>query len=150
MGTEVGKSNNKYEWQAWPADSLEGMPPKRRRLVVWGLWLFMLLSIVLSSVLEAADVPEPGRSLVVLVGVAAFFGPLLRGAIMETRQLRTEGIILPAISVTRKVLVSAAVMTTVLWIFFVILGAIGRTVNPVVPIVGTLWLAFQLLQRRSA
>lgn len=110
----------------------------------------MLLSIVLSSVLEAADVPEPGRSLVVLGGVAAFFGPLLRGAIMETRQLRTEGIILPAISVTRKVLVSAAVMTTVLWIFFVILGAIGRTVNPVVPLVGTLWLAFQLLQRRSA
>ncbi|GAA2851842.1 hypothetical protein GCM10010523_10590 [Paenarthrobacter ilicis] len=150
MGTEVGKSNDKYEWQAWPADSLEGMPPKRRRLVVWGLWLFMLLSIVLSSVLEAADVPEPGRSLVVLVGVAAFFGPLLRGAIMETRQLRTEGIILPAISVTRKVLVSAAVMTTVLWIFFVILGAIGRPMNPVVPLVGTLWLAFQLLQRRSA
>lgn len=35
MATGAGKDGNKYEWQSWPTRSLEGMPPKHRRLAAW-------------------------------------------------------------------------------------------------------------------
>jgi hypothetical protein len=50
--------------------------------------------------------------------LAAVFFPLIRAAVVETHQLRTEGIELPSYPVTRKSLISAAVITVVLWIIF--------------------------------
>jgi hypothetical protein len=79
MDAEAAKNGNKYEWQSWPSDSLEGMPPKRRRLVVWGMWWWFFLGMLLDSVLDAANVPQPWRSLLVIAGIAALFGPLIRG-----------------------------------------------------------------------
>ena len=62
MTPDKGADGKSYEWQSWPADSLEGMPPKRRRLVVWVLWWLMLLSVVPEIVLDALRVPQPWRS----------------------------------------------------------------------------------------
>ncbi|MDQ0618616.1 hypothetical protein [Arthrobacter globiformis] len=93
MATGAGKDGNKYEWQSWPPDSLEGMPSKRRRLVRWTVFFwFILLSGMLGSGAEAAGIGQPWRSLLVAGVLAAIFGPLIRGAVleMETRQLRAE------------------------------------------------------------
>jgi hypothetical protein len=149
MDSEAGKNGNKYDWQSWPADSLEGMPPKRRRLVVWGLWWFLFLGVLLGSVLDAAKVPQPWRTLLVIAGIAALFGPLIRGAMIETRQLRAEGIVMPPYPITRKSLISVAVITTILWVVFAFLFATSRPTFPLLPIVGTVWLAYQLLRLRS-
>jgi hypothetical protein len=149
MDPEAAKSGNKYEWQSWPSDSLEGMPPKRRRLVVWGLWWFLFLGVLLGSVLEAANVPQPWRTLLAVAGLAALFGPLIRGAMIETRKLRAEGIVLPSYPVTRKSLISSAVITAILWVIFAFLVATGRPTFPVLPIIGTIWLTYQLLRVRS-
>lgn len=149
MDPEEGKSGNKYDWQSWPADSLEGMPPKRRRLVVWGLWWFLVLGVLLGSVLDAANVPQPWRTLLATAGLAALFGPLIRGAMIEARQLRAEGIVLPSYPVTRKSLISIAVITAVLWVVFAFLVATGRPTFPLLPIVGTIWLVYQLLRLRA-
>jgi hypothetical protein len=148
MEPEAGQSG-KYEWQSWPSDSLEGMPPKRRRLVVWGLWWFLFLGVLLGSVLEAANVPQPWRTLLAIAGLAALFGPLIRGATIETRKLWAEGIVLPSYPVTRKSLISIAVITAILWVIFAFLVATGRPVFPLLPIVGTIWLVYQLLRLRS-
>jgi len=146
---ETGKNSKKYEWQSWPSDSLEGMSPKRRRLVVWGLWWFLFLGVLLGSVLEAANVPQPWRTLLAIAGIAALFGPLIRGAMIETRKLRAEGIVLPSYPVTRKSLISIAVITAILWVVFAFLVAMGRPTFPLLPIAGTIWLAYQLLRLRS-
>ena len=148
MDPEAGTGGNKYEWQSWPSDSLEGMPPKRRRLVVWGLWWFLLLGALLGSALDAANVPQPWRTLLAVAGLAAVFGPLIRGAAIETRKLRAEGIVLPAYPVNRKTLISTAVITAILWIAFAFLVATGRSTFPLLPIVGTMWLGYQLLRLR--
>lgn len=149
MDPETGKNSKKYEWQSWPSDSLEGMPPKRRRLVVWGLWWFLFLGVLLGSVLEAANVPQPWRTLLAIAGIAALFGPLIRGAMIETRKLRAEGIVLPSYPVTRKSLISIGVITAILWVVFAFLVAMGRPTFPLLPIAGTIWLAYQLLRLRS-
>ncbi|MFJ5700236.1 hypothetical protein [Arthrobacter sp. NPDC093139] len=114
MAAGTGKDGNQYEWQSWPPDSLEGMPPKRRRLAEWALFFwFVLLGGLLGSALEAVGVPQPWRALLVLAVLAAVFVPLIRAAVLETRQLRAEGIELPSYSVTRKSLIAAAVITGV-------------------------------------
>lgn len=41
----------------WPADSLEGMPPKKRRLIVWWLVFSCLLYPVVAFPLELLGVP---------------------------------------------------------------------------------------------
>lgn len=70
------------------AGSLEGMPPKRRRLAGRALFFwFFLLGGLLGAALEAASVPQPWRSLLVLA-VLAVFVPLIRAAVLGTRQLR--------------------------------------------------------------
>ena len=65
MATGAGKSDNGYEWQSWPPDSLEGMPPKRRRLTGWAIFWFIIVGSLLGSALEAFGVPEPWRSTLV-------------------------------------------------------------------------------------
>lgn len=62
----AGRDANKYEWQSWPPDSLEGMPPKRRRLAVWALFWLILLGSVVGYGLEGLGVAEPWRSLLVM------------------------------------------------------------------------------------
>ena len=148
MDSGAGKNGNKYEWQSWPSDSLEGMPPKRRRLVVWGLWWFLLLGVLLGSALDAANIPQPWRTLLAVAGLAAVFGPLTRGAVIETRQLRAEGIDLPSYPVTRKTLIFTAAITAILWIIFAFLVANDRPTFPLLPIVGTVWLGYQWLRLR--
>ena len=147
MATGAGKDGNKYEWQSWPPDSLEGMPPKRRRLAGWALvfWFFVLGGL-LGSAFEAAGVPQPWRALLVLAVLAAVFVPLIRAAVLETLQLRAEGIELSSYPVTRKSLISAAVITGVLWAIYgiAVVMAQDQFVFPLLPIAGTVWLAFQL------
>ncbi|MBT2550859.1 hypothetical protein [Arthrobacter sp. ISL-65] len=44
MANGAGNDGNKYEWQSWPPDSLDGMPPKRRLLADWAIfWLILLV-----------------------------------------------------------------------------------------------------------
>lgn len=143
MATGAGKSGNQYEWQSWPPDSLEGMPPKRRRLAGWAMFWVIILGSLLGSALEAFGVPDPWRSLLVAAGMAAVFVPLIRAAALEARQLRAEGIELPSYPVTRKSLITLTIITGVLWIAFAVLVFSGRPVFPLVPIAGTAWLVFQ-------
>ncbi|WP_230010933.1 hypothetical protein [Microbacterium sp. Bi128] len=149
MTSGSGDGGRTYEWQSWPSDSLEGMPPKRRRLVVWGLlWLF-LLSGVLQGVLSAVGIPEPWRSVVFAAALAAVFVPLIRGAAAETRALRAEGVDMPAVVMTRKALVVLSVITGGLWIVFAVLAFLGESASPLVPIAWTIVLAFQGRSWRS-
>ena len=141
-GTE--SDGNKYEWQSWPPESLEGMPPRRRRLVTWGLLSFLFLGTLLGSVLSAVDVPEPWRSALMVAALTAVFGPLVRAAVVENRQLRAEGIDLPSTPVTRKSLISLGIMTGSLWALFVVLVAIGRPVVPLLAVGCTVWLVLQI------
>jgi hypothetical protein len=55
-----------------------------------------------------------------------------------------EGIDLPSYPVTRRSLVSAAVITGVLWVIFGIALSMGQLVFPLLPIASTVWLAFQV------
>ena len=50
---------------------------------------------------------------------------------------------------TRKSLISIAVITTILWVIFAFLMATGRPVFPLLPIVGTIWLVYQVLRLSS-
>jgi len=148
-GPGGGNDGNKYEWQSWPADSLEGMPPKHRRLVVWGLLWVMLLNFVMRTVLDALGIPEPWASLVLLAVLAAVFIPLIRGSASETRSLRAEGIDLPAFAVTRKAVIYLAITTCVLWFAFAVLTVAGAFAFPLVPIALTIMLVVQARQWRS-
>lgn len=149
MTSESGDGGKRYAWQSWPSDSLEGMPPKRRRLVVWGmLWLF-LLSSLLQSVLGAVGMPEPWRSVLLAAALAAVFIPLIRGATTETRALRAEGIDMPAFVITRKSLIVLSVITAVFWVVFAVLAFLGEFTSLLVPIAWTVLLAFQARQWRS-
>ncbi|WP_143111461.1 hypothetical protein [Arthrobacter sp. ov118] len=121
------------------------MPPKRRRLVGWGLLWFLLLG----SVLRAAGIPEPWQSILAVVALAAVFGPLIRSAVKETQRLRDEGIDLPSYPVTRKSLISVGIITGLLWALVVVLVAIGRPVIPLLPIACTVWLAVQFRRWRA-
>ena len=148
MTSGSGAGGKRYEWQSWPSDSLEGMPPKRRRLVVWGLlWLF--LSSLLDSILEALGVPELWRPVLLAAALAAVFVPLVRGAIAETRALRAEGVDMPAFVITRKAVIVLAVFTGALWVVFAALTFFGAFAFPLVPIAWPLVLAFQARQWRS-
>jgi hypothetical protein len=149
MATGAGRGGNKYEWQSWPPDSLEGMPPKRRRLAGWAIFWFIILGSLLGSGLEAVGIPDPWRSLVASATLAAVFVPLIRAAVLETRQLRAEGIDLPSYPVTRKSLISVAVITGFLWIAVAVLIFIGKPVFPLLPIATTVWLAFQARRWRT-
>ncbi len=146
MTTGAGRDGNKYEWQSWPPDSLDGMPPKRRRLAGWAVFWLLLLGSLLGSVFEAVGVVQPWRSLFVLAVLAAVVVPLIRAAVLETRQLRAEGIEMPSYPVTRKSLISAAVITAVLWIINGVAVAMNQDqfVFPLLPIAATAWLAFQV------
>jgi len=126
-----GEDEKGYEWQSWPSGSLDGMPPKRRRPVVWVLWWLMLLSVVPEIVLDALRVPQPWRSFAYAAVVVAIFAPLIRGAVDETRALRAEGVNVPTYTVTRKTLISFSVLTCVLWIVFAILAFLREVVQPV-------------------
>jgi hypothetical protein len=90
-----GEDEKRYEWQPWPSDSLDGMPPRRRRLVVWALWWLMLLSVVPEIALDALRVPQTWRSFAYAAVVLAIFTPLIRRAVDETRALRAEGVDVP-------------------------------------------------------
>lgn len=149
MATGAGKESNKYEWQDWPPDSLNGMPPKRRRLVVWALLSLLFVGLLLDAVLEAAGITQPWHSLLAAAVLAAVFGPLIRGAILEARQLRAEGINLPSYPVTRKTLITHAVLAGILWVLFAVTVAIGQPVFPLLPIAATIWLAY-LMRRWKA
>ncbi|MDR6557755.1 hypothetical protein J2809_002115 [Arthrobacter pascens] len=146
MTTGAGRDGNKYGWQSWPPDSLDGMPPKRRRLAGWAVFWLLLLGSLLGSVFEAVGVVQPWRSLFVLAVLAAVVVPLIRAAVLETRQLRAEGIEMPSYPVTRKSLISAAVITAVLWIINGVAVAMNQDqfVFPLLPIAATAWLAFQV------
>lgn len=77
-GHRAGKDGNKYEWQYWPPDSLEGKPPKRRRLVGWTMvFWFILLAGLLGYAAEAVGVAQPWRPLLVAAVLAVFFIPLI-------------------------------------------------------------------------
>lgn len=140
---------NKYEWQSWPADSLEGMPPKHRRLVVWGLLWVMILNFVLRIVLDALSMPEPWSSLVLAAVLAAVFIPLIRESASETRALRDEGIDLPAFAVTRKAVIGVATITGLMWFAFTLLAIAGELTFPLVPIALTILLVVEARQWRS-
>ena len=93
--TSGNRDGKRYPWQSWPSDSLDGMPPKRRRLVVWALLWLIILSGVLQATLDAADIAQPWRSITYTAVLVAIFAPLIRGAVTETRALRAEGVDLP-------------------------------------------------------
>ncbi|WP_146033070.1 hypothetical protein [Arthrobacter sp. AFG20] len=141
-GGSAGGSN-KYEWQSWPHDSLEGMPPKRRRLVAWGLLWFLILGSVVGGILSWLGLSEPWRSLLITFVLAAVFIPLIRGAVLEGRQLRGEGIYLPSLPVSRKSLIVNVVFVIVLWTVYVgWVLSLREPVFPLLPVAATIWVAF--------
>jgi hypothetical protein len=144
-----GDDGKKYEWQSWPADSLEGMPPKRRRLVVWVLWWLIILSGVLQVALDAAEILPPWRSFAYAVVVVSIFVPLIRGAVDETRALRAEGVDVPTYTVTRKTLISFSVLTCVLWIVFAVVAFLGKWYVPMAPIACIAWLVVMVRRWRT-
>ncbi|MFJ5696618.1 hypothetical protein [Arthrobacter sp. NPDC093139] len=149
MATGAGKDGNKYEWQSWPPDSLEGMPPKRRRLAGWALFWFILLGSVVGYGLEGLGVAEPWRSLLVAAVMAAIFVPLIRAAVLEARQLRAEGADLPSIQVTRKVLIVTGALAAVTWIVYAVGAINGEPGSLVLPIACTVWLVFLVRRWRT-
>lgn len=149
MATGAGKDGSRFEWQSWPPDSLEGMPPKRRRLAVWALFWFILLGSVVGYGLEGLGVAEPWRSLLVAAVMAAIFAPLIRGVVLEARQLRAEGVDLPSIQVTRKVLIVTAALTAVTWIVYTVGAINGEPGSLVLPIGCTIWLVFLVRRWRT-
>ncbi|MDQ1595638.1 MAG: hypothetical protein QOH40_2194 [Arthrobacter pascens] len=150
MATGAGNDGNKYEWQSWPPDSLDGMPPERRRLVGWTMvFWFILLGGLLGYAAEAVGVAQPWRSLLVAAVLAAVFIPFIRGAVLETRQLRAEGTDLPSYPATRKTVTTNAVLTAVLWVLFAVTVAIGQPVFPLLQIAATIWLAYLIRRWRA-
>ncbi|WP_306911017.1 hypothetical protein [Arthrobacter sp. B3I9] len=125
------------------------MPPKHRRLVVWGLLWLMLLNFITRTALDALGITEPWSSLMLAAVLAAVFIPLLRGSVTETRALRAEGIDLPAFAVTRKAGIYLAITTGLLWFAFAALAVAGQFTFPLVPIAMTLMLAFQARQWKA-
>jgi hypothetical protein len=151
MATGAGNDGNKYEWQSWPPDSLERMPPTRRRLVGWTVvFWFILLGGLLGAAAEVASIAQPWRSLLVAAVLAGVFVPLIRGAVLETRQLRAEGIDLPGFPATRKTVITNAVLAGFLWALFAVTVAIGVPVFPLLPVAATIWLAYLIRRWRAA
>ncbi len=77
----------KKDSRQWPADSLEGMPPKKRRFIVWWLVFSILLYPVAAFPLELLGLP---RFVAVLLAFLIFFVvaiPVIRGARRERREL---------------------------------------------------------------
>jgi hypothetical protein len=71
----------------WPADSLEGMPPKKRRFIVWWLVFSCLLYPVVAFPLKLLGVPW---FVAVLLAFLIFFVvaiPVIRAARREHREL---------------------------------------------------------------
>lgn len=149
MTSGKGEDGKGYEWQSWPSASLDGMPPKRRRLVVWALLWLIILSSVLQAALDAAEIPQLWRSLTYTAVVVAIFAPLIRGAVTETSALRAEGVDLPSYTVTRKTLISFSVLTCLLWIVFAVLAFFGKYYVPLAPIACTVWLAVMVRRWRT-
>jgi hypothetical protein len=141
-------ANNRYEWQSWPPDSLEGMPPKRRRLVVWGLLCFFLLGALLDAALQTVKVPQPWSTLVAFMVLGAVLVPLVRAAASEARSLRAEGIEVPRYATTRKTVLVAAAVCGALWIAFAVFLIVGTPISPLLPIAAALWLTYQVRQLR--
>jgi hypothetical protein len=150
MATGASKDGNKYEWQSWPPDSLEGMPPKRRRLVGWTVVFWFLLLGGLRPAAEAVGVGQPWRSLLVVGVLAAVFVPLIRGAVLESRQLRAEGINLPGYPANRKTVTTNAGITGMLWVVYAVLAIYGMPMIPLLPVAATIWLAYLIWRWRAA
>jgi MFS family permease len=150
MAGDSAGETKKYEWQSWPPDSLEGMPPRRRRLVAWGLLWFLILGSVVGGILGAIGLSEPWRSLLVAGGLAAVFVPLIRAAALEDRQLRGEGIDLPSFPVSRKSMIINSALAVVLWIVYAVwLWSSKAPVFPLLPVACTVWVAYEFGRWRS-
>jgi hypothetical protein len=125
------------------------MPPKRRRLAGWAVFGFILLGGLLGSAVEAVGVPQPWRPLLVAAVLAAVFIPLIRSAVLETRQLRAEGIDLPSYPATGNPVTANAIITAILWVLFAVTVAIGQPVFPLLQIAVTIWLAYLIGRWRA-
>jgi hypothetical protein len=150
MTSDNHATGPKDDWRAWPPESLEGMPPKRRRLAGWALaWLFLILPL-LGIALQAAGLSEGLSRLLAFGAAAVFLVPMVRAVHRETRQLRAEGNAFPFRAATRKDLVAAGVITAVLWVAFVLLLVLtDERPIPVVPIAASAWLIYQVRRRRA-
>lgn len=83
LDNEHGKKGSRQ----WPADSLEGMPPRRRRFIVWWLVFSILLYPVVAFPLQLLGLP---RFVAVLLAFLVFFVvavPVIRAARSERREL---------------------------------------------------------------
>lgn len=77
----------KKDIRQWPADSLEGMPPKKRRFIVWWLLFSCLLYPVVAFPLRLIGVPY---FIAVIISFLIFFVvaiPVIRAARREKREL---------------------------------------------------------------
>jgi hypothetical protein len=133
----------------WPADSLEGMPPKRKRLIVWGLLGYFLLQFIAIG-LRAAGLPRVVTMLVVVAAVAAIFIPLGRAAWLELQQQRAEGLEPPPKPVTKRSLIVLAVFNVIFWagtVWYMV--AYRELLIPVVPIWLTVVTVIQFRRWRA-
>jgi hypothetical protein len=105
---------NSGQDRQWPADSLEGMPPKRKRFIVWVLLAWFLFPFP-GMVLRAAGLPDFATTLVVTAAVAAIFIPLGRAAWQELQQRRAEGLEPPPKPVTKGTLIFLVIFNVVVW-----------------------------------
>ncbi|MEZ2388342.1 hypothetical protein AB6813_02120 [bacterium RCC_150] len=146
----AGRAGNKYDWQSCPPDSLDGMPPKRRRLVVWGMLWFYVLGAIVAGVVHFLGVPEPWQTLLVAIVIAVVFWRLVKGAAVEERQLRAEGIELPEIFTTRKSLLLNGALILTLWVAYGVAAWMTHAlVVPLLPVVGTMLVIYQYTRWRN-
>lgn len=150
MSDSSAENSKKYEWQSWPPDSLDGMPPKRRRLVAWGLLWFLILGSLVGGILGAVGISEPWRSLVVAGILASILVPLIRSAVQEDRRLRREGIELPSLPVSRKSLITNSALAVVLWVVYAFWVWMSKEpVFPLLPVACTVWVAYEFGRWRN-
>jgi type VI protein secretion system component VasF len=131
------------EARRWSADSLEGMPPRKRRLIVWALFWLFPLGMITGWILRWIGLPPLAASLSFAALTAAIFIPLGRAACLELRQRRAEGLEPPPRPVTRKAFIIAVVLIILMWIGYGLLMASDpRPVFPFLPVLITGYVAF--------
>jgi hypothetical protein len=129
--------------QRWPADSLEGMPPKKRRLIVWALLWFFPLETVAALILRWSGLSSFATSLGVTVLTAAIFIPLGRAACLELQQRRAEGLEPPPRPVSRKAFIIAVVLGVLMWVcYWLLMASDPRPILPIMPFLITGYVAF--------
>lgn len=135
-------------WRARPPDSLDGMPPKRRRLVGWALGWY-ILAIPGLSLLRESPLPALVASLILAAVTAGVFIPLVVAERSETRRLRAAGLLPVPRPVTRRSLITLGCMAGVLWTAAIVVMVFrSELLVPLLPLAVTVYFGVEVKRWR--